>query len=85
MQIDHINRILSETAYVRTGGSPEELRAARYLRDRLLQLGLSAEIVPFEVPMAAMHRAVLEAEGAAHFCASPDALPAALEELDNGQ
>ncbi len=30
-------------------------------------------------------RAVLEAEGAAHFCASPDALPAVLEELDNGQ
>ena len=63
MDAKQIMQFFEDTAYVRTGGSPEELRAARYLRNRLLQLGLSAEIAPFEVPMAAMHRAVLEAEG----------------------
>ena len=31
MNIDKIDRILHETAYIRTGGSEQELRCANYL------------------------------------------------------
>ncbi|MBQ3543193.1 MAG: Zn-dependent exopeptidase M28 [Oscillospiraceae bacterium] len=55
--------IFAENAYVRTGGSPEELRCAEYIREKCAQMGLQAEIVPFPVDMAAIQEAVLTVDG----------------------
>ena len=63
MDIQRIRKIFEDTAYVRTGGSEEELRAARYLVRTLESLGLSAQIVPFEVPMSQIREAVFLADG----------------------
>ncbi len=63
MDAKRIMQIFADTAYVRTGGSAEELRTAEYIKDRVAQLGLNAQIVPFEVPMATMHQAVFQADG----------------------
>lgn len=63
MDIKQIMEIFSETAYIRTGGSPEELRAARYLQDQVARLGATAQILPFDVPMAAIQEAQLQVDG----------------------
>ena len=68
MDAKQIMQIFADTAYVRTGGSPEELRAAGYLRDKVAQMGLTARIVPFEVPMARMEAAAFLADGQAVPC-----------------
>ena len=59
MHIEHINRILSETAYVRTGGSEQELACANYLAGECEKLGFSAKLEAFNVPMAAIKAAKL--------------------------
>ncbi len=74
MNPNQIMKIFEDTAYIRVGGSPEELRCAEYLRDQVKALGASAEIVPFEVPMAKIQEAVLLADGKeipckGYFCA----------------
>ena len=58
-----IDRIFDETAYVRTGGSAEELKAAEYIKAECAKLDLNAEIVPFKVDMANMKDAKLIADG----------------------
>lgn len=63
MDAKQIMQIFEDTAYVRTGGSPEELRTARYLQDKVAGLGQKAEIVPFDVPMSDMQQAVFLADG----------------------
>ena len=63
MDAKHIMQIFEDTAYVRTGGSPEELRTARYLQDKVAELGQKAEIVPFDVPMSDMQQVVFLADG----------------------
>ena len=63
MDATKIMQIFQDTAYVRMGGSEEELRAAHYLREKVEALGLNAKIVPFEVPMATMQEAVLTVDG----------------------
>ena len=63
MNAKQIMDIFQDTAYVRTGGSPEELRTAQYLQEKVSGMGLKAEIVPFDVPMANMREAVFEADG----------------------
>lgn len=63
MDIRKITRIFQDTAYVRMGGSSEELRAAEYLRDQVEDLGLQAQIVPFDVDMATIREARLLADG----------------------
>ncbi|MGN0773997.1 MAG: M28 family peptidase [Candidatus Ventricola sp.] len=63
MQIEKIDRILRETAYVRTGGSEQELACARYLMGECEQLGFLAHLEAFDVPMAKMKRAMLTADG----------------------
>ena len=68
MDAKQIMQIFADNAYVRTGGSPEELRAAGYLRDKVAQMGLTARIVPFEVPMARMEAAAFLADGQAVPC-----------------
>lgn len=55
--------IFKDTAYVRMGGSDEELRCAEYLRDQCAKLGLTAAIEPFEVQMATMKQAKLIVDG----------------------
>jgi len=63
MNSNAIMKIFEDTAYVRMGGSPEELRCAEYLRDKVAEMDLKAEILPFEVPMATMQEAVLRVDG----------------------
>lgn len=63
MDAKTIMQIFADTAYVRMGGSAEELRCAEYIREEAAKLGLSAEIVPFEVPMATIREARLEVDG----------------------
>ena len=68
MDAKEIMRIFQETAYVRTGGSDEELRCAEYIRDYCGKLGLSAAIEPFPVDMARIREARLEADGVSIPC-----------------
>ena len=63
MNHDKIMQIFKDTAYVRMGGSTEELRCAEYLKDQCAQLGLDATIEAFEVPMADMEEAKLIVDG----------------------
>ena len=58
-----ITRILNETAYVRTGGSPEELKAAKYIQAECTKFGAEAVIEAFEVNMANIQTATLTADG----------------------
>ena len=68
MKANEIMKIFEDTAYVRMGGSPEELKAAQYLAGRVVNLGLKAESVPFEVPKATLQEAVLTVDGEAVTC-----------------
>ncbi|MBR4038653.1 MAG: Zn-dependent exopeptidase M28 [Clostridia bacterium] len=63
MNIDKINRILQETAYIRTGGSEQELACADYLKTECEKLGFSAHLEAFDVPMAAIRSASLIVDG----------------------
>ena len=63
MKTNDIMKIFEETAYVRTGGSAEELRCAQYIQEKCAQMGVNAQIVPFEVDMANIHKAVLLVDG----------------------
>ena len=63
MNAEKIMKILSDLAYIRTGGTEEELNAARYIRQECSLRGFDAEIVPFEVDMATIQQAVLTVDG----------------------
>ncbi len=63
MDLNTIARIFDETAYVRTGGSPQELRCARYLAEQCAAFGGNAVLEPFQVDMATIQTAVLTADG----------------------
>ncbi|MBR3794461.1 MAG: DUF4910 domain-containing protein [Clostridia bacterium] len=63
MQTQTIDRILAETAYVRMGGSAEELTCAQYLKAECEKLGLEAHLESFPVQMATIRRARLIADG----------------------
>lgn len=63
MDAREVMKIFADTAYVRMGGSPEELRCAEYIRDQVAAMGLTAKVVPFEVPMADMQEAALLVDG----------------------
>lgn len=63
MDANKIMKIFEDTAYVRTGGSAEELRCAEYLKDCCARLGLEAKLEPFEVDMATIREAVLLVDG----------------------
>ena len=68
MDIKEIMQIFADTAYVRTGGSPEELKCAEYLMNKCRAMGLSAALEPFPVEMATIQEASLTVEGAAIAC-----------------
>ena len=63
MNTKSIDRILAETAYVRMGGSEQELRCAEYLKKECEKLGFDARLESFDVPMASIRRAVLTVDG----------------------
>ena len=63
MNAIEITQIFADTAYVRTGGSPQELKTAEYLRDQVAKMGMKAEILPFDVPMSQIQEAVFLADG----------------------
>ena len=74
MDIKTIEKIINETAYVRTGGSPEELRCALYLQEACRKLGFEAKLEPFTVAMATIKEAKLTVDGReipckGYFCA----------------
>lgn len=58
-----IARIFQQTAYIRTGGSSQERKAADYLREECRKIGCEAFLEPFEVDMAQIHSAKLWADG----------------------
>ncbi|MBE6923453.1 MAG: M28 family peptidase [Ruminococcaceae bacterium] len=63
MDAKQIMKIFEDTAYVRMGGTVEELKAAEYLKAKCAELGLNAEIVPFDVDMATIQEAKLLVDG----------------------
>jgi len=74
MEPKKIMRIFEDTAYVRMGGSPEELRCAEYLKQCCADMGMEATIEAFPVEMATMEEAVFQADGVevpckGYFCA----------------
>ena len=54
-----LEKLFADTAYIRTGGSEEERRAADYIVGCCLEYGLQASLDPFDVPMAEVHTATL--------------------------
>ena len=68
MNAKKIMKIFKETAYVRMGGSAEELKAAEYLKAQCAEMGLEATIEAFDVDMATMHEAELSVDGKSVVC-----------------
>jgi len=74
MDLQTIERIINETAYVRTGGTLEELKCAQYLQGECRKLGFEASLEAFPVAMATMKAAKLTVDGKeipckGYFCA----------------
>ena len=63
MDIQKINQIFADTAYIRMGGSAEELKCAEYLAGLCAEFGGKAEIQSFPVGMAKIKDAHLYADG----------------------
>lgn len=68
MNTEKLAQILSDTAFIRTGGSEEELRCARYLSDQFAEFGCKAEIQPFEVDLSELKPAKLVIDGKEYPC-----------------
>lgn len=58
-----IRKVFEDTAYVRMGGSPEELKTAEYLRQCCADMGLEASLESFSVDMAEHLEAEFLADG----------------------
>ncbi len=63
MQIRQIRQILKDTDYIHTSGTPEELRAAEYLKACCEEMGVTARLEAFPVAMADVKSANLTADG----------------------
>ena len=63
MDLNKINQLFADTAYIRTGGSKEELKCAEYLKEKCEELGLEAHLESFEVNMAEIKKASLVIDG----------------------
>ncbi len=63
MEKSEMMRIFKETDYVHRSGTPEELRAAEYLKNECEKRGISARIEAFPVPMAEVEEARVYADG----------------------
>ena len=63
MDAKKIMQYFADTAYVRMGGSEEELKCAQYLQQCCADIGLEAALESFEVDMATIQEAVFQADG----------------------
>ena len=63
MKAELIEKIFADTAYVRMGGSEQELKTANYIKAVCASLGLDAHLEAFEVDMATVHTATLTVDG----------------------
>lgn len=63
MNAEQIMKIFEDTAYVRMGGSSEELRAAEYLMSKCAELGCKAKLESFEVNIANIQTVSLTVDG----------------------
>lgn len=68
MKKEQIMRVLNDTAYVHTSGTDEELRAANYLLDRCTEMGVSAHLEAFPVPMGRVTKVSCTADGEEVVC-----------------
>ena len=68
MDAKQIMKFFEDTAYVRMGGSQEELRCAKYLKAKLEEMGLEANIEEFDVDMAEIQEAQLLVDGVSVTC-----------------
>ena len=68
MDAKQIMKIFEDTAYIRMGGSQEELRTAKYLKTKLDDMGLKAAIEEFDVDMAELEDALLLVDGVTVTC-----------------
>ena len=60
--------IFRQTAYIRTGGTAEELRCAEYLKEQCAELGLEATLEAFPVQMSTIQEASLTVDGKVITC-----------------
>ena len=58
-----LKKIFLDTDFVRRSGTPEELRAAEYLKARCEELGVPARLESFPVPMGEIEEAHVFADG----------------------
>ncbi|MBR3076896.1 MAG: M28 family peptidase [Oscillospiraceae bacterium] len=63
MKQEAMKKIFQETDYVHRSGTPEELRAAEYLKARCEELGVPARLEAFPVAMAEIEEARVLADG----------------------
>lgn len=63
MDAKRIMKVFADTAYVRTGGSAEELKTANYLLSQLEQWGLKGSLEAFDVDMADIQEAEFTVDG----------------------
>ena len=63
MTHDELKQIFLDTDYPHTSGTPEELKAAEYLRSRCEALGVPARLEGFRVAMAEMEACSVTADG----------------------
>ncbi len=68
MTAEKIMQIINDTAYVRTGGSDEELACANYLKTVADELGIPAHLEDFTVNMATVKDAHLYIDGEEIVC-----------------
>lgn len=68
MNAKQVMQILADTAYVRTGGSQQELDTANYLLGKLKELGLEGYLEAFDVDMANISQAKLTLDGKEYPC-----------------
>ena len=88
MNVQEIDQIFAETAYIRTSGIQEELTCAKYLQKKCEEIGLQAYLEPFEVDMAEIEEATLLADGReitckGYFCAGSGEVEGNLYYLTN--
>lgn len=63
MNISRIEQMISETAYIRPSGSPEERKCAQYLAQVCESYGVPARVENYSVPFAKMYNARLLVDG----------------------
>jgi len=68
MNAQDIMKYFNDTAYIRMGGSAEELRCAEYIKAQCENLGMKAGLESFAVDMANMQQAELLADGVSIPC-----------------